>query len=198
MLIEEAPPSEARDAAYDVDREADGYVWNYTRAWGWRPEFLEGFKSLRASLMGESSLTDRDWAVLVAATASQLGDSYCSLAWGAKLAKLTDEATAAGVVGGDAAPGLTERERALEAWARQLVQDPNATTADDVEALRGAGLGEREIFEATAFAALRLAFSTINDALGVEPDRQLAEAAPAPVREAVSFGRPPGAAPSAA
>ena len=42
------------------------------------------------------------------------------------------------------------------------------------------------------FVALRLAFSTVNDALGAAPDRELTERAPAPVRAAVTFGRPSG------
>lgn len=47
----------------------------------------------------------------------------------------------------------------------------------------------QEIFDATVFIAFRLAFSTVNDALGACPDRQLAVAAPASVREAVVYGR---------
>jgi hypothetical protein len=35
--------------------------------------------------------------------------------------------------------------------------DPNATTSQDVERLREVGLGDREIFEATAWVAFRLA-----------------------------------------
>ena len=46
--------------------------------------------------------------------------------------------------------------------------------------------------EATAFVAFRLAFSTVNDALGAAPDKRLADDAPHAVRDAVSFGRPPG------
>ncbi len=198
MLIEEAPPSEGREAAYASDREADGYVWNVTRLWGWRPDVYGDFAALRARLMESSSLTDRDWAVMVAATASQLGDSYCALAWGAKLANLTDDLTAALVIGREQAPGLSARERALEEWTRKLVDDPNATTAADVDRLRAAGLGDREVFEATAFVALRLAFSTVNDALGAEPDRQLADAVPPQLRHAVSFGRAPARDPSRA
>ena len=44
----------------------------------------------------------------------------------------------------------------------------------------------------TLFVAARLAFSTVNDALGAAPDRELTERAPAPVRAAVTFGRPSG------
>ena len=42
------------------------------------------------------------------------------------------------------------------------------------------------------FGALRGAFSTINDALGALPDNELADMAPAEVRDAVTWGRPTG------
>ena len=109
--------------------------------------------------MISSELADRDWAVLVTATAAERNDSYCSLAWGTRLAKLSDDATAAQAIAGTPAPALTEREAALADWARQVVRDPNATTEVDVARLRELGLGDREIFEATAFIAFRLAFS---------------------------------------
>jgi alkylhydroperoxidase family enzyme len=89
-----------------------------------------------------------------------------------------------------------EREAALADWARIVVRDPTVTTEDQVARLRAAGLDDREIFEATVLVAFRLAFSTVNDALGAKPDRQLADEAPAPVRDAVSFGRPASQTPS--
>lgn len=197
MFLGEPPATAARDAAFAEDRDADGYVNNHTRLWCWRPDLRDAFLELRATtLMGSSALTDRDWAVLVTATASEVSDSYCSLAWGARLAALADDETAAQVIAGDPAPELSERESVLASWARQVVRDPNATTEGQIARLREVGLGDREIFEATAFVAFRLAFSTINDALGAAPDKQLADAAPGPVRAAVSYGRPPSRAPS--
>jgi uncharacterized peroxidase-related enzyme len=196
MFLGEPPASEARDAAFNEDLDADGYVNNHTRLWCWRPDLRLAFMELRTSLMGSSALTDRDWAVLVTATASECNDSYCSLAWGTRLAGLTDDETAARLIAGDPAPGLSDRESVLASWAREVVRDPNTTTEGQIEHLREAGLSDREIFEATAFVAFRLAFSTINDALGAAPDQQLAEAAPRPVRAAVSYGRSPLRAPS--
>lgn len=198
MFLREAPESDERDATYASDVAAEGYVWNFTRLWAWRPELLERFVELRLGLMEASGLGDRDWAVLVTATATELRDSYCSLAWGQKLAALVDPETAGQVLAGADAPRLSEREAALREWARQVVRDPNATSAAGVERLRAAGLDDREIFDATAFVAFRLAFSTINDALGAAPDLQLAEAAPAPVRAAVDYGRAVAAEPSSA
>lgn len=196
MFLGEPPASEATEAAYAEDRDADGYVNNLTRLWSWRPDLLRSFIALRASLMRASALTDREWAVLVTSTAATLGDSYCSLAWGARLARLSDEETASQIIAGGAAPALSEREAALADWTRRVVRDPNGTTSEDVGRLREVGLDDREIFEATAFIAFRLAFSTVNDALGAAPDRQLAEAAPDVIRAAVSYGRAPASAPS--
>ena len=196
-FLGEPQATDATRRLYDEEREHDGYVWNVTRLWCWRPDAHEVFRALRAELMARSTLTDRDWAVLVAATAGTLRDSYCSLAWGPKLAALSDADTAAAVLTGAERPGgLSEREAALADWARRVVRDPNATIRADVARLREVGLGDREIFEATAFIAFRLAFSTVNDALGAAPDQQLAEAAPEPVRRVVSYGRVPATEPS--
>ena len=104
MFLGEPRASEAQEAAYAEEREADGYVSNHTRLWSWRPDLDKSFSALRTSL-------------------------------------------------------------------------------DD-----------REIFEATVFIAFRLAFSTVNDALGAAPDAQLAAAVPEIVRAAVTYGRAPSPA----
>jgi uncharacterized peroxidase-related enzyme len=189
-FLAEAPDSAARTAAYDADLASDGYVNNLTRVWGWRPDQLTAFQTLRNDLSAASSLSAREFAVLVAATAAARGDSYCALAWGGTLAGLSDEVTAAAVLQGRDAD-MSDRETALARWARQVVRDPNATTQGDIDRLRQAGLDDGEIFEATTWIAFRLAFSTINDALGAVPDLQLVQRTPPPVREAVTFGRQP-------
>jgi hypothetical protein len=68
--------------------------------------------------------------------------------------------------------------------------NPNATVADDVRPLREAGYDDGQILGITLFVALRVAFATVNDALGARPDAELAAAAPGQVRAAVRFGRP--------
>ncbi len=75
-------------------------------------------------------------------------------------------------------------------WARRVARTPNGTTAGDVQRLRDAGFTDAQIFTMTVFVALRLAFSTVNDALGMRPDRALHASTPAAVRDAVTFGRP--------
>jgi len=192
MFLHLPSANETVAALYERASAEDGYVANLTKLWAWRPDVLESFTELRKLLVTHSTLSDRERAVLVCATASSVGDAYCALAWGTRLAQQADPATAAEILQITDVHGITARERALLRWARQLVRDPNGTTADDVESMRKAGLVESEIFEATVFIAFRLAFSTVNDALGAQPDSQLADAAPAEVRRAVTYGRPIG------
>jgi uncharacterized peroxidase-related enzyme len=196
VFLEEPPATPETAATHDSAREGDGYVANFVRLWCWRPDLFKSFVDLRLALMGSTTLTDREQAIVVAATVSAFGDSYCSLAWGGKLAKLAGDETAGGVIAGGVPGELSVREAALCDWCRAVVGDPMTTTPDQVAALRTAGFGDREIFEATLLLGLRLAFSTVNDSLGAQPDRQLADAVPAPVRDAVTFGRPAADQPS--
>jgi uncharacterized peroxidase-related enzyme len=188
-FLEEPPVSPQVQALYDEDLADGDYVWNVSRLWAHQPDTVQQLFDLMSAAFRPSGLGFRQRGILVTAAASALGDSYCSLAWGGKLAGASDAALAAGVLsGGDA--GLTEQEKAIAAWARKVVRDPNATTPADVQALRDAGLDDGQIFAVTAFVALRLAFSTINDSLGAQPDAQLAESLPREVRGSVTYGRP--------
>ena len=188
MFLREPNTSEAL-SYLEQEQAAAGYVMNLERAWAWRPDIALSFGALRQQLTDHSSLSAREIALLVCATARALGDSYCSLAWGTRFAKLAAPETAADILMDIDSASLSPRERSLRAWAQLVVSDPNGTTQLQVDDLRRAGLSDREIFEATTYVALRLAFSTVNDALGAQPDRQLAEAAPAAVQAAVSYGR---------
>ncbi len=189
MFLQTPAETDATARLYQSDMEQQGFVMNLSRLWAWRPEVCEAFGALRTQLTGNSTLSNRELAVIVCATAASLGDCYCALAWGKKLAGAADASAAAAVLQGVENAGLTARDLALSVWARKVARNPNATTPQDVEALRAAGFSEREIFEATAFVAFRVAFSTINDALGVSPDWQLAAAAPPEVNKAVTYGR---------
>ena len=189
-FLADPPMSKQVQAVYDEDLASDGYVNNQTRAWCWRPDVLVSFQGLRGELVAESSLSAREVAVMVVATAAARGDSYCAYAWALKLARLSDDVTAKNVITGNTAD-LSGREAALVRWSRQVVRDPNATTEADVDYLRKAGFDDREILEATVWIGFRLAFSTINDALGATPDREMTEEAPELVRAAITFGRRP-------
>ncbi|MFC7493136.1 MULTISPECIES: carboxymuconolactone decarboxylase family protein [unclassified Nocardioides] len=182
-------------AIYDGDVESDGYVMNLSRVWAHDPDANHAFGGLVRAVAENAGLTMREKGILVTACASTLGDSYCAIAWGARLGREAGQDVAAAVLTG-ADEGLTEAERALAQWARLLAADPNATAASDVESLREHGYDDARIFAITAYVALRVAFSTVNDALGALPDEQLCAEAPPEVLRVVTWGRQP-AQPSA-
>jgi alkylhydroperoxidase family enzyme len=150
---------------FDQDVQGLGYVMNASALWAHDPAALDGLSDLLGHVTPAGSLTYRQRAILVTSCASALGDSYCSLAWGSKLAAEAGADVAEGVLCGDDTP-LDDSERALARWARQLARDPNTTTAGDVQSLRAAGFDDAQIFAITVFVAVRIAFSTVNDALG--------------------------------
>jgi alkylhydroperoxidase family enzyme len=78
----------------------------------------------------------------------------------------------------------------MACWARKIARDPNGTGDADVQVLREAGFSDSQIFTMTVFVALRIAFATVNDALGVRPDAALRRTAPIAVLDSVTVGRP--------
>ena len=182
-------------ALFDTDIHDAGYVMNASRLWAYQPAAIaELFDLLKATTVA-GALTLRQRGVLVTATASTIGDSYCSLSWGSKLADAADADIAAGVIcGGD--DRLTAPEKAMARWARSIAKHPNNTTPDDIEALRDVGFSDEQIFAMTVFVSLRIAFSTVNAALGAHPDAALGSTVPDAVLDAVTYGRPIQASPT--
>lgn len=191
QFLRGAGASAAAEAIFDADISEMGFVMNVSRLWAHRPEAMAALFELMHLVTSARPFTDRERGVLITACASAFGDSYCSLAWGTKLAGLAGPQLAAGILRGED-DGLTAAERAMATWARRVARDPNGTSAADVAELRLAGFSDSDIFAMTVFVALRVAFSTVNDALGVRPDAEYRSEAPAAVLDAVTYGRPIG------
>lgn len=183
------PASDAAQALFDDDLATVGFVMNASRMWAYEPHTVEELFGLIKKGVDAHGITFRQRGILISACAGAINDSYCSLMWGNRLAGAADPDLAAAVLTG-ADTGLTSSEQALAAWARKVARDANATTTADVQELRDAGFDDAQIFGFTVFIALRIAFSTINDALGARPDAQLRTTVAAPVLDAVSYGRP--------
>ena len=180
-------PEVERMFAHDLHQV--GYVMNLSHAWAHLPGAHDALFALFDQAAAAGGLTFRQRGVLIAASASTLGDPHCALAWGTRLATETGDEVAAAVLRGDDG-ALDERDQALARWARQLAADPGGADADDVQALRAAGYDDRQIFAITLYVALRIAFSAVNDALGARPNAETVQAAPAAVRGTVTYGRP--------
>lgn len=191
-FLADPPVDDQVGTMYSSDLEGQGYVANLTRVWAHSPETL-GVLSYALRLATDLCGLDAvERNLVVTAAASALGDAYCSYAFGSKLARSVGGEITANIVRGDDGR-LTERGRLLTSWARQVARDPNGTTAEQVDELRAAGFDDRQIFGLTFFVSLRVAFSTVNDALGATPDAELLARAPEELGVAVTFGRVPAA-----
>ena len=71
---------------------------NASRLWAYQIEAMDALFSLMSQVASARPFTVRERGILVTACASALGDSYCSLAWGAKLAARAGAQLAAGVL----------------------------------------------------------------------------------------------------
>src|ERR1700691_3699971 len=94
------PLTPQAQALYDEDMAESGYVWNVSRLWAYQPETVKRLFELMSQAFTPSGLDLRQRGILVTATASTLGDSYCSLAWGGKLSAASDPTLAGCVLNG--------------------------------------------------------------------------------------------------
>ena len=189
-FLHDAAPSEGQRKMYEADVAEDGYVWDSSKVWAHQPALDEQMGALIGAAAQAAGLSNRERAMLVIGQASTIGDSYCSLAWARWLTEWEDAETALAAIQGDETP-FDARERALAHWARAIARDPSSTTAADIQALRDTGWDDAQIVALTLYAALRIALSTTNDALGARPDLALADRLDPAIRAAVTWGRPP-------
>jgi hypothetical protein len=127
---------------FDEEVQEMGFVMNGSRLWAHVPAHQAALFELMGKAVSGASLTMRERGILVTASASTLGDSYCSLAWGQNLARLADADLAAGVLLGNDVR-LSGSEQALAAWARRVAANPNGTDVEDVQSLRAVGTTTR-------------------------------------------------------
>lgn len=133
FLAEPKTLSDAGRALLDGDLEELGFVMNLSLLWAHAPELQGGLRGLFDEAAGIASLTFRQRGVLITAMASTLGDPYCSLAWGARLAGEVGDDAAAGVLQVDDS-GLEPAERVLAAWARQVTSAPSEARPEQAAA----------------------------------------------------------------
>jgi alkylhydroperoxidase family enzyme len=161
----------------------DGDGDNMERAFALRPEVYAAWRQLVTAVKATSD--ERRYELATLAAARRLRSSYCSLAHGKVLAeKFYDFESVPALP-----DGLNAADRAIMAFAEQVVAHATAITQEDVDELRGHGLGDDEILDVVLAATIRCFFSKTLDALGVQPDAEFAQLDPA-FREALTVGRP--------
>lgn len=156
---------------------------NMERAFALRPEAYAVWRQLVTVVKATSD--ERRYELATLAAARRLRSSYCSLAHGKVLAEQFYDFESVPAL----PEGLDDADRAIMAFAEQVVADATAITAADVDELRAHGLSDGEIFDVVLAATIRCFFSKTLDALGVQPDAEYAELDPV-FRDALTVGRP--------
>ena len=165
-----------------------GPLPNWARVFSLNPAILAGWSALLDAVKARQDLRRYEIATLGAARA--IRSSYCMLAHGSVLLKegLPPETLRDIGAAGDS-EGLTPVERAILAYAEKIATDAASVTQTDIDALRGHGLSDQEIFDVAATAAARCFFSKLLDAVGTRPDASFATMQ-ADLRAALTVGRP--------
>jgi uncharacterized peroxidase-related enzyme len=156
-------------AMYAGAKETFGYVPNMVKVFSHRPEVMDGWNRLVASI--RNNIDARRYELVTIAAAKALKSSYCMLAHGSVLLRdhCNTEQLQAIVTEPDESD-LDDVEKAIMRFAGKVVRDATSVTRDDVDGLRRFGLSDSEIFDIAATAAVRCFFSKTLDALGAQPD----------------------------
>ncbi|MBB3459688.1 carboxymuconolactone decarboxylase family protein [Rhizobium sp. BK377] len=185
----DASASEKTASMYASAEASYGYLPNMYRAFGHRPEVMEHWGTLLASIRGHMS--QRRYELVTLAAARELKSSYCMLAHGSVLLRdgFTNDSLSAVADGNEKAP-IDATERAIMDFAAKVARDATSVTQQDIDGLKRHGLDDAEIFDVTAAAAARCFFSKMLDALGAAPDHAYAERLDPKLRQNLAIGRP--------
>jgi alkylhydroperoxidase family enzyme len=165
-----------------------GYVPNYAKIFGERPEVLARWGRLLAEIRRPAD--DRRFELVTFVVARELKHTACALAHGGKLAGLIGAEHVIALAQGRIPEVLTPAEAAIVDYAAAIARDATTITSGLVAALREIhGLTDAEIFDIAAIAAARCFFAKLLDALGVEADVACMSMEPA-LRQALTLGRP--------
>ena len=190
-FIHTTPPEEARGDVLELYRQQQGdmdHLPNYARVFCHRPQVMQAWAELQRVIRRE--MDTRTYSLITLAAALAIHSSYCALAHGRKLLSryFTQEELIA-IVRDDGASPLSAAEQTMMRFARKVALDASSVTAEDIDAMRTAGLSDDRIFDIAAAAAARCFFAKLPDALGVRADAALADLPPA-LRGLLEVGRP--------
>jgi uncharacterized peroxidase-related enzyme len=170
-MINEPDATGPLGALYKRFGNPDGTVDNVLKVHSLNPESLRAHCALYVQSMHRPGPLTRAEREMVGVTVSRLnGCEYCREHHARGLARLLPadrKGVAEAVRVGDLSK-LSERERAMCSYAAKLTLDPASVARPDVEALREAGLTDREVLDVAQVAAYFAYANRIALGLGAE------------------------------
>lgn len=119
----------------------------------------------------ESGLSPRERELIAVVVSAENRCAPCLFAHAATLRRLTGDAVwVAQLEVNYRHAVLSEREHALADYAQKITQAPHQIVSQDLDALRQAGLTERDILDAAGVASYFNYSNRLNSALGIAPN----------------------------
>ena len=173
----ETPEAELPADIADVfakNRAKLGFVPNVFRAYAKRPEHFRAFMAYHDVLMrGESGLSRAEREAIVVAVSSENRCQYCVTAHGAALRILGKDTVLADQIAIDwRTAALSPRWRAMLTFASRVNEVAFAASDAEIDALRGAGFADDDIWDIAAVAAFFGFSNRMAGALGMRPNRE--------------------------
>jgi uncharacterized peroxidase-related enzyme len=179
-------------AMYDRQQSFWGFVPNYAKVFCWRPEIMGLWAQLQAGI--KRNMDKRRFELVTFAAAHTMRSTLCTLAHGRTLTTWFSVEDVQLMARGASPSSLTAGEAAMMAFSRKVARGPFMISAADVEDLKKHGFTDAEVFDIAATVAARAFFTTLNEALGVEPEPPLLELEPE-FRKTLTVGRGMGTVP---
>jgi uncharacterized peroxidase-related enzyme len=155
LSLHAAELSAAMAAYFNKCEEKLGFVPNVLKAYAFDMAKLEAFVAMYNDLMlASSGLSKLEREMIAVAVSAQNRCYYCLVAHGAAVRQLSgDPILGEWMVTNYRAARLSKRQRAMLDFAVKLTAEPWTVEDADREALRRAGLSERDIWDVAAVAA---------------------------------------------
>ena len=189
-FIDTIPPAQAAGetrAMYERQQSTYGYVPNYAKVFGHRPEVMVRWGRLLAEI--RRPMDDRLFELATFAAAFELKNTACSLAHGQQLARLINDDSVQALANGEFTDSITDAEKVVTLFSRKVARDASSVNQEDVDSLKQHGFSDAEIFDIATTVAGRSFLTRILDALGVQPDVTAMEM-DEDFRNALTVGRP--------
>ena len=175
--LPELAPSELSPemaALFDKCREKIGFVPNVLRAYAHDAAKLAAFATLYNDLMlGPSGLSKLEREMIAVVVSAENRCFYCLAAHGAAVRQLSGDPVLGELMAMNwRAADLSERHRAMLAFAVALTQDSSSIEEEDREALRDAGFSDRDIWDIAATAAFYNMSNRMASAVDMRPNAE--------------------------
>ncbi|MCL4767116.1 MAG: peroxidase-related enzyme [Hyphomicrobiaceae bacterium] len=170
----DAEPTPAIAAYFAKCREKLGFVPNVLRSYAFDNAKLQAFIDMADDLMlGDSGLSKLEREMIAVAVSSVNHCHYCLTAHGAAVRQRGKDPELGELISQNyRAARLDPRQKAMLDFAVKLTEQPGRIEEADREALRGAGFGDREIWDIAAVAAFYNMSNRIAAATDMRPNRE--------------------------